>query len=57
MASIAVLFLTLDREPVDADTETHLVHAAWAAAAAALGHQRFVRTLPATFADLDALAR
>lgn len=57
VASLALLFLTLDRAPVDADTETHLVHAAWAAAAAALGHQTFVRTLPATFADLDALAR
>jgi hypothetical protein len=56
VARLALLFLTCDDGPTPRATETELVAAAWEAAKSELGHREFVRTHPATFSDLHALA-
>lgn len=55
-AQIALLFLADTDELVSAQAERDMVRAAWDAAKQSLGHQEFVRTHPATLADLRALA-
>ena len=56
VAQLALLFLVDPDHPTSAEAEYAAVTAAWTQAKAELSHQHFVRTQPATVADLYALA-